>query len=560
MNYAEFKKFSLLRTLLRQGIEVDELFDPEEVDEEIADAKRAKLRKMTTDDILHFFRQKLYTIDKSFSNNSVRNSRKAGSEGAREQKEEWKKIPDVGLSFASNYLTTVTDGMKLERFNITSAGTGVGKTRMTIAHLCHSFVARFWDSKQQKWIKNPNGTQNAALYIGTEMELIEEIEPILWAYIADVPQDHITQGTYEEGEEERVDEAIRILDEESFIFLEYIPDYDVSALRDIVEKHVKENNVHHIFLDYIMTTAELTREYQNTIQAKMVLREDQVLSNFSAKLKDLCREYSIHLESWTQVSGDFKNENNRDQTIVRGAKALVDKADTAAIASLMTKKEEKLLEKFFKLPIMMGKRKPNHKVICLSVYKNRGGKYNRIKIWLGIDYSTMRVHDYFCTDYDLTELCDIQQSFTEVLEDQKINRVHHKNLLSSSTSKVEELETLEEDVENLNQAFSGNDEKILEESKRLTEHPEINVDKLVEVEKKELKEKEKKSTPFDSEEGKTQPKKRGRPKSSKSKKTSKSEKTDATPLLEKFEDDEDEEENLMEDYEEESEPLNFDEF
>lgn len=34
------------------------------------------------------------------------------------------------------------------------------------------------------------------------------------------------------------------------------------------------------------------------------------------------------------------------------------------------------------------------------MYKNRGGKYNNIKIWLNVDYDTMRVHDAFVTDYN----------------------------------------------------------------------------------------------------------------------------------------------------------------
>ena len=33
------------------------------------------------------------------------------------------------------------------------------------------------------------------------MELVQEIEPILIAYISAVPQDHIQFGRYEEGEE-----------------------------------------------------------------------------------------------------------------------------------------------------------------------------------------------------------------------------------------------------------------------------------------------------------------------------------------------------------------------
>ena len=131
-------------------------------------------------------------------------------------------------------------------------------------------------------------------------------------------------GRYEIGEEARVDEAIRILNEEAHIYLEYLPDYDIGTLESIIDEHVTTHNVGYVFFDYIHTTTELLSEFQNTAKAKMQVREDQVLSNLSTKLKDLTRKYNISIDTWTQVSGDFKNDQNRDQTIVRGAKAIID--------------------------------------------------------------------------------------------------------------------------------------------------------------------------------------------------------------------------------------------
>ena len=155
------------------------------------------------------------------------------------------------------------------------------------------------------------------------MELIEEIEPILWAYIAKVPEEHITQNLYEPGEEARVDEAIRILDEEANIWLEYVPDYNIELLEAVIEEHVTKHHINHVFFDYIHTTTDLISEYQSQAKAKMQVREDQVLGNLSNKLKEMCRKYNISIDTWTQVTGDFKNENNRDQTIVRGRRKVV---------------------------------------------------------------------------------------------------------------------------------------------------------------------------------------------------------------------------------------------
>ena len=290
------------------------------------------------------------------------------------------------------------------------------KTRLSVANLCFSFIPRFYDSTKKEWVQNPHGIQNAGLYIGTEMELIEEIEPILWAYIADVPEDHIISGQYLPGEESRVDEAINILHNEARIYLEYVPDYDVGTLERIIDEHVVNHNVRHVFFDYIHTTTDLISEFQGEAKAKMQVREDQVLNNLSTKLKELTRKYNISFDTWTQVNSEIKNEQSRDESVVRGARAIIDKCDTAFIATRPTVKELKILEKIIKSSSQIGKPTPN---LCFSIYKNRGGKYNKVKIWLYVNYDTMRVHDLFVTDYDY-QLVVIPKTYVGVTEDMKI--------------------------------------------------------------------------------------------------------------------------------------------
>ena len=416
-NYNEVRKWSLIRNLVRSGIDVSEYYDPEETDLELIEYRAEKFKEDSVEDIINFYRNKILGLNNLFNSKVGRDSVKAGSKEAEAQKEAWKEAIDYGLSYASNYLNTVTYGIRKKRFTVMSAGTGTGKTRISIANICHSFAPMYWDVNEKMWVDNPNGTQNSALYIGTEMELIEEIEPIIWAYMACVPEDHITMNMYEDGEEERVDEAIRILREKGSIYMEYVPDYDISTLEAIIEEHVSTHNVTSVFFDYIHTTTDLISEYQGAAKSKMSLREDQVLGNLSSKLKELTRKYNISIDSWTQVTGDFKDERNRDQTIVRGAKSIIDKCDVAAIVSRPTASEFKKLEKILRSSSQLGRNKPN---ICMSVYKNRGGKYNNVKIWLDIDYSTMRVSDLFVTDYEC-ELLPIEQNYVHVTEDNKVH-------------------------------------------------------------------------------------------------------------------------------------------
>ena len=62
-----------------------------------------------------------------FSTRYGRDSVKAGSAEAKLQKELWKKKKDFGLSYSSNFLTAVTNGIRKKRFTVSSAGTGTGK-------------------------------------------------------------------------------------------------------------------------------------------------------------------------------------------------------------------------------------------------------------------------------------------------------------------------------------------------------------------------------------------------------------------------------------------------
>jgi len=292
------------------------------------------------------------------------------------------------------------------------------------------------------------------------MELIEEIEPILWAYVADVPQEHIMENKYEEGEEERVDKAIEIINS-GHIYLEYVPDYNIAKLEEIIEEHIVKHNVRHVFFDYIHITTELISEFQASAKAHMTVREDQVLANVSTRLKDLCNKYDISIDTWTQVSGDWKNENNRDQTIVRGSKAIIDKADIASITSRITASEKKKLEKILRSEVCFGKPDPD---LCMTFYKNRGGKYNDIKVWMHVDYSTMRVHDLFCTDKDCNLYKDIQPTYTQIEED-KIVVVNSKDgIIMTDDEIIKEFVPSHSDkvlkIEDVGDYFSDDEKKV----------------------------------------------------------------------------------------------------
>lgn len=434
--YDQLKKFSLLRSFVENGIDVSEFFDPNETDPITIENQRQLLDEYSLQDIINHYKKKQLKITAPFISSENRDSKKAGV-GGHEQKERWKENSAWGIGYSSAYVTTALHGIRKKRFNVKSAGTGVGKTRTSIADIGYACSPYYYDKKLKKWCENPNGINNGGLYIGTEMELLQEIDPILWAYVADVPQDHIEFNMYEDGEEERVDKAIDILEHEANIWFEYAPDYDSTILEEIIENHKLNHNIEYVWFDYISATVELNSEFASESKTKMVVREDQILANLSRKLKNFTRKFDISIDSFTQVSGDFKNESNRDQTIVRGAKSIIDKADGAIIAMPPTEKELKKVEPIIRE--LINKPTPN---LIYSLYKNRGGKWNKIKIWLYIDYSTMRVHDLFVTDYEYKLIKNIEKTYINVSNDEYASSIAVKNPIENLIIKEKETEEI----------------------------------------------------------------------------------------------------------------------
>lgn len=435
MYYDEVRKYSLLREYLRNGIDVGEFFNPNEVDAEVSQKIADNFGSVGVEQLGDYFRGKILRINNAYSNRTLRTSIKAGGADAKIQKELWKESSSLGISYASNYLNDATDGIRQKRYTVISAGTGAGKTRMTIANIGHSFSPKYYDLEQKKWVINDNGTQNKCLYIGTEMELREEVEPILEAYISGVPESHILHpDDYEDGEEERVDKAIEVLSS-GYIYMEYMPNYCLATLEEVISSHVYEHGVTHVFFDYIHLTTALAAEYTRSSGLKD--REDLVLANVSNKLKEWTEKYNISIDTWTQVNGDFAQDAIRDQRLVRGSKAIIDKADVAGILSLPSEAEKRKIDGLLRHKIL------HHRLMCLSIYKNRGKKYTNIKIWLDVNYDTMRVRDLFVTDYAYEPITDINKVVVRFNEDKQVFE-HYKSydvmlrVLNNDVAKEEE--------------------------------------------------------------------------------------------------------------------------
>ena len=385
--YGRMKKMTLLRAYDSYGIDVTDIYDPDN----ILDVKKKQLQEDILDnssleDIASKVDKKIDNIKMRFVDESFGEAEQAGS-GIFELIDKFKQSPEVGVPLYGPLINTVTRGARLKKFYLRSAATGVGKTRSMIADCCYIGCNRIYD-ESFGWIKT--GVAQPCLFITTEQEL-EEIQTMMLAFLSNVQEDHILNGKYDGDEEDRVREAANIL-KNSPIYVEEMPDFSLQDVENTIKKNIRDHDVKYVFHDYIHTSLKILEEIQK--RSGVNLREDNILFILSNKLKDICNTYGVFIESATQLNGDWKEARTPDQNLLRGAKAIADKIDYGSILMNVTSEDIEALEPILSSNIF------DKPVIKLSVYKNRRGKYRGVYLWCKADLGTCRIQPMFCTTYD----------------------------------------------------------------------------------------------------------------------------------------------------------------
>ena len=385
--YGRMKKMTLLRFYDNNGIDVRDLYDPDN----ILDIKKKQIQEDWLDNsslemIAQKIDDKIEMIKSTCVDNSFGKARHA-SEGIRGLIDRLKETPEVGVPLYGPLINTVTRGARLKKFYLRSAPTGCGKSRSMIADACNISCNEIYD-EQLGWIKN--GNAEPTLYITTEQEL-EEVQTMMLAFLSNVNEDKILNGKYENDEEERVIRAAEIL-ERSPLYVEELPDFSLRDIESTIKRNVRDNNVTYVFHDYIHTSLKILEEITKR-SGGVKLREDNILFMISIRLKDLCNELGIFIMSATQLNGDWQEAKEANQNLLRGAKAIADKIDLGAII-LPTKEDDIVsLEKILSTGVFQ---KPNLK---LSIYKNRRGKFKSVILWCHADLGTCRIKPMFLTDH-----------------------------------------------------------------------------------------------------------------------------------------------------------------
>ena len=386
--YQRLKKFSLLRAFDNCGIDVSDLYDPDNIlDMKKKQEQEDLLDNSTLAQLASKVDEKIERIRLQYVDDEFGEASQAG-EGIFNLIDKFKATPEVGVPLYGNLINTVTRGARLKKFYLRSAPTGVGKTRSMIADACYIGCNKIYD-ETLGWIKT--GAAQPTLYITTEQEL-EEIQTMMLAFLSNVEEDHILNGKYEGDEEDRVLEAAKILSE-SPLYVEELPDFSLRDVEDKIKKNIRDHDVKYVFHDYIHTSLKILEEITRR-SGGVSLREDNILFILSNKLKDICNTYGVFIESATQLNGDWKDAKIPDQNLLRGAKAIADKIDYGSILLNVTSEDIESLDPILSSNIF---ERPN---IKLSIYKNRRGKYKGVILWCKANLGCCRIQPMFCTTYD----------------------------------------------------------------------------------------------------------------------------------------------------------------
>ena len=250
------------------------------------------------------------------------------------------------------------------------------------------------------------GSNEPVLFISTELEL-NEIQTMALAFLSNVNEEKILSCSCTYEEQERINRAAEVLSTAP-LFIEVIPDFSIQDIENSIKRNMRVNKVHYVFFDYLSTSMSILEEVSSKAHGTKI-REDNILFMLSTKLKDLCNQYNLFIMTSTQTNADFKTDEMPDQNLLRGSKAVADRADFGAILLDTTQKDRDNLQQFCLdngIPI------PNVK---LSVYKNRRGSFTKGYLWMHADKGTCRYRAMFATDwqYNLIPVTDYNVTVIE---------------------------------------------------------------------------------------------------------------------------------------------------
>lgn len=384
--YNQLKKTSLLRDLKEHGYNIQK-YDYEDVRENSKEEfeRHEAFDKATEQDILAH-------VEKSFSNIRARHSQgaptncKRADEGIRELLEQFSLTAQVGAPLNGDLYNSVAGGAIRGKLYLRSAATNVGKSRWAVFDACKIVFPMYYDPAIGSFVWEKDKVPQKTLFITTEMK-VEELQTIILAYLAGVEEQHIKRNCLTAQEAIRINDAMLILEMYGkYLILEQIENPDLNNVQGTIKRHVLMDDVSVVFYDYIFTSPALLQQFSST-----GVREDVILMMMANQLKEIATTYNIFIATSTQINGDgLKLGEKKDQRVLRGSKAIADKADFGCIISQVSPEELEQIQ-----PLVRQFGAPTH---ACDIYKMRNGIHKGERIWSRMNLGTGYKEDLFITN------------------------------------------------------------------------------------------------------------------------------------------------------------------
>jgi replicative DNA helicase len=401
--YHRCRKYSLLRYYENRGLDTRFIYDSTITEPGKMSEEQVKFDNYTEQQIVEIVESILVIKpNNKFCVSALSSGCQAGN-GMKELIETLAETPDIGGPLNNEGINTVVRGARFGCLYMRSLIQGQGKTRLAIGDACKLSVPYVYDLHKKEWIYT--GWAEPTLFITTEMK-ISEIQTIIIAAVSKVNENHILTQQYNEGEYERVCQAVEFI-QSAPLYIEHIPDFTINEIENIIKRYNREYNVRYIFFDYVWMSIKAMG--QVNAQTGMRLQEHQLLLAFATQLKAIAQRLDVFIFTASQLNGEAQDAKIKNQNLLAGAKSLSNKLDFGVISMVPTKAELKKLE-----PITHHRIGPipNMAHWC---YKIRGGMLSSIIIWTKVDLGTVEERPLFVTNFDF-ELVNIDFTKIESVE------------------------------------------------------------------------------------------------------------------------------------------------
>lgn len=351
------------------------------------------VEKYTIQEIIAYYESLTTSVSKKFAINYEREEYVAGADFAK-TKEQMKESPIYGHSFQSPYLNSIYRG--IYGLILRAGKSGGGKTVLTIGDICKVCCKEFWDYNTQQFVQNKSAV-GPCLFINTEMDIRNQLDPLIIAWISGVPRHHILDGYYVGDEESRVDYAAKVLSD-SKLYIVDDPCFTTKSLTSTIKEYVSLKGVKLVGFDYIQNNGHVASEIAK--EQNIGQREDMILLALTDRLKQVEHQTGVAILTGVQTNGAEDNMTYPTESCLAGSKGQIRKTD-GTMVMLPPKKDELDIFKMAKENKNMGIPEWANCNNVVHIIKGRNSRFPKyLKIYQYVDYSTARSVDWFATDKD----------------------------------------------------------------------------------------------------------------------------------------------------------------